>query len=41
MTNLESYTMNSLNELWDIYKGYLKENKFKDIDYPDFELKLS
>jgi hypothetical protein len=41
MTNLESYTMNSLYELWNVYKEYLKGNKFKDIDYPEFDLKLT
>lgn len=34
------YTLTYLNEQWDIYKKYLKDNENKDIDYPGYEIKF-
>jgi hypothetical protein len=38
MNNVDAYTLTYLNEYWNIYKKYLKDNKNKDIDYPNFEI---
>lgn len=34
MSNLEQYTLTYIREMWQVYEKYLKDNKYKDIDYP-------
>lgn len=38
--NIEQYTLNYINKMWDVYCDYIDKNKGKDIDYPDFTLKF-
>jgi len=41
MRNVEMYTLNYLSRYWDVYKNYLKDNDYKDIDYPGYTLKFN
>jgi hypothetical protein len=39
-SNIESYTLNNIEKLFESYKEYLKTTKGKDIEFPGFEIKM-
>lgn len=41
MQNVEKYTLTYLTEYEIQYKKYLEDNKHKDIDFPNVELKFN
>lgn len=40
MKNIEMYTLQYIDEFEEIYKEYIKENKNKDVEYPNIDFKL-
>lgn len=40
MHNIESYTLNIINQYWDLYMASLKKQKGKDVDYPSVQFNI-
>jgi hypothetical protein len=38
--NIDDYFMFYVEELWEIYRKYLKDNKHKDPAFPNMEIKF-
>ena len=38
MSNIEQYTLHTINEYYKMYCKMLEDAKGKDIDYPDYKL---